>query len=167
MFAPACAVSGSYELVRFLVGVQNAIVSWAGKYLVALFHELANVNSASRPLRSQSSPSRVPVRISASTPRTLFEITLSQIETQNNVSRWSGAGDGVGMLRGGGIPLLENKTISCFQSFEVLKFQNFEVQSSNISKFQKQLPYFRSVWVTHFQPFQIFQFSHVQQNKIC
>ena len=44
---------------------------------------------------------------------------------------WSRTRVGVGMLRGRGIPLLENRKVSKFRSFNVLK-----LQSLNISKFQ-------------------------------
>ena len=38
-----------------------------------------------------------------------------------------GAGVGVGMLRGGGIPFIENKQVSKSQSFQVSNFQSFKV----------------------------------------
>ena len=64
--------------------------------------------------------------------------------------RPAGAGVGVGMLRGRGIPLVENKKVSDFQSLQVPKLQSFQVpqfhvaevsncQSFKVSKFQNAI----------------------------
>ena len=58
----------------------------------------------------------------------------------------SGAGVGVGMLRGRGIPLVENKKVSKFRSFKVLKFNISKLLSFEVSRFQEiQIPKFQNL----------------------
>ena len=47
---------------------------------------------------------------------------------------WAGAGVGVGMLRGMGIPSFEDKKVSTFQNFEVSNFQYLEISEFKSSK---------------------------------